>query len=338
MWLCRPGVAPDPCATDLRTTVIAADGSAHVQPAPAVRPTGIDCFYVYPTVSQEQSANADLRIQPAESRAAIAQAARFSSVCRVWAPMYRQRTTGDLLNLADDTPTSAPNRIAFASVESAWRDYLAHDNDGRPFVLLGHSQGAAMLIRLIRADIDDDPAVRAHLVLALLIGGNVTVRTGTLIGGSFRHIPLCSHRAQRGCVIAYSSFPGVPPPGSLFGRPGTGVSTLTGETASAGLQVACVNPAAIGGGSAPLQTYFPTADLPGATATTAWTAYPGRYDAQCRHTSTVTWLQVSATGGRRDRRPTLTEDLGPAWGYHVEDVNLALGDLVDDVAVATAHR
>jgi hypothetical protein len=42
---------------------------------------------------------------------------------------------------------------------------------------------------------------------------------------------------------------------------------------------------------------------------------------------------VIPTGVPGDRRPTVTASLGPAWGYHLEDVNLALGNLVSDVAV-----
>ena len=333
VWLCRPGAAPDPCATDLTTTLVAANGTRRIVPGPKPRNTGLDCFYVYPTVSEESGANADLRIQKVETDVAVAQAAWFSTTCRVWAPMYRQRTVGDLLNLADAAPSSAANRTAFASVESAWRDYLAHDNNGRPVVLIGHSQGASMLIRLLHDDIDLVPAMRAKVALSLLLGGNVTVAPGKLTGGSFQHIPLCTRKGQRGCVIAYSSFPGVPPPYALFGRAGAGVSLLSGETA-VDRQVACVNPAAIAGGTAALHTLFPSGAVPGLTASTPWIGAIGRFTGTCRHADGATWLQVTATA--HDVRPKLKESLGPIWGYHVADVNLALGDLVSDVA-AIAH-
>jgi len=329
VWLCRPGQRPDPCATDLTTTVVTATGQRHVQRPRAARDTGLDCFYVYPTVSKETGTNADLIVQRPERNAAIAQAAPFSPVCRVWAPMYRQRTTGDLFNLADGAANSLPNRVAFASVEAAWRDYLAHDNDGRRVVLIGHSQGAAMLIRLIRADIDPSPAARAKLALALLLGGNVTVADGGQVGGSFQHVPLCTHPRQSACVIAYSSFPSEPPAFALFGRAGAGVSLLSGETAT-NRQVACVNPAAIGGGAAPLHTAFATATFRVRGVDTPWVSTPGRFIAQCKHVANVTWLQVTAAP--HDVRPKLSETLGSAWGYHVADVNLAIGDLVADVA------
>src|SRR3954453_12679845 len=83
VWLCRPGASPDPCASSLTSTAVLPDGSRHGEPTPAPRSSKLDCFYVYPTVSQEPTANADLTIQPAEINVAIAQAARFSDVCRV---------------------------------------------------------------------------------------------------------------------------------------------------------------------------------------------------------------------------------------------------------------
>ena len=332
VWLCRPGQQPDPCGGDLTATSVAADGTRRVEPAPAPRPTDLDCFYVYPTVSRESGANADLRVQPQEMQVAVAQAARFSSACRVWAPMYRQRTTSDLSNLPDDAPASAANLRALASLRAAWRDYLAHDNQGRRVVFIGHSQGAAMLIRLLREDIDPHPALRAKTALALLIGGNVTVAPGRTVGGSFAHLPLCTHKGQRSCVIAYSSFPRQPPGGAFFGRAGFGVSFLSGESAATSARdVACVNPAALAGGSALLHPYYPTGELPAPGVTTPWVATPGRYRAQCRHGGGASWLQVTPTGGAADQRETVTEALGPLWGYHIVDVNLALGDLVRDV-------
>ena len=332
VWLCRPGVAGDPCAASTRTTVVSASGSRSVQGSGTPAPSRFDCFYVYPTVSLETTSNADLTVQSTERAAAIAQASRFSGVCDVWAPMYRQQTLAGLLTDGISAGAQALN-IAYASLLAGWRDYLAHDNDGRPIIFIGHSQGAAMLIRLLASHLDSNAALRGRLVAAILLGGNVTVATGRTAGGSFHNIPACTSAAQFGCVIAYSSFPGEPPAGSLFGRPGQGVSLQSGQTATTGVQVLCVNPAAIGGGTAPLEPYFPT-DAAGTLAgiTTPWVEFPSLYTASCRHAGGATWLNVTASGSRSDARPRVTETAGPDWGFHTADVNLALGNLVADVA------
>ncbi len=86
----------------------------------------------------------------------MAQASRFSQVCDVWAPMYRQATRGRACE-AGAAVEPAVIATAYDSLLSAWKDYLAHDNHGRPVVFIGHSQGAAMLIKLLQSQVDPSP-------------------------------------------------------------------------------------------------------------------------------------------------------------------------------------
>ena len=58
-WLCRPG-RQDACAVDLAATIVAADGKLKNEPWAANPKAPIDCFYVYPTVSAEPTANSDM--------------------------------------------------------------------------------------------------------------------------------------------------------------------------------------------------------------------------------------------------------------------------------------
>lgn len=332
VWLCRPGAAADPCVSSLTTTVVRASGATSVVQSEADSSSRYDCFYVYPTVSRQNAANANLKVQKTEVAAAIYEASRFSAVCRVWAPVYRQVTLAGLAAHPDLDIPAADTATAYQSLRSGFEDYLAHDNDGRPLIFIGHSQGAAMLILLLERLVDDDPTLRDRLVLAVILGGNVEVKVGSLVGGSFSHIPLCDRSGEAGCVIAYSTFPDAPPAGSLFGRPGQGVSLQSGQKARTGLQVACVNPAALGGSAAPLDSYFP----PEGGVSTPWVEYPGLYTARCEHGDGATWLQVAKATGASDHRPVVTEVDGPDWGFHPYDLNLALGNLVTDVAAAEA--
>ncbi len=311
-----------------------AKGSRTIQDAQARTNPTFDCFYVYPTVSTQSTDNSNLTVQNAERAAAVAQASRFSQVCRVWAPMYRQRTEVSLLQgLGADQQA---NTVAYESLLSAFKAYITQDNHGRPIVFIGHSQGAAMLIRLLESQVDSDRSLRARTVVAILAGGNVTVPNGKTVGATFQHLPLCTAADQTGCVIAYSSFPLQPPADSDFGRPGTGVSLQSEQTATKGVQVACVNPAAISGGTADLEPYFlsATSTPPPPALKTQWVSYPRLYSATCKQADGATWLQVSTltVAGR----PLVTEPLGPAWGYHLDDINLALGNLVEDVKTEEA--
>jgi hypothetical protein len=171
------------------------------------------------------------------------------------------------------------------------------------------------------------------MVSAIILGGNVQVPIGKTVGGSFRHIPTCGSARATGCVIAYSSFGTVPPATSDFGRPGQGVSLQSGQTTVAGQQVACVNPVTFSGASGSLLPFFlsATTPVPGVNVRTPWVSFPGLYTARCERSVGATWLQVTPTSASSDPRPTVTASLGPDWGYHADDVNLALGNLVADV-------
>lgn len=330
-WLCRPGLADNPCDTSLSATAISSTGvSAAVDTPPAAAPPPFDCFYAYPTVSADKSVNSDLSDVVAETSVAKFQASRFAPLCQIWAPLYRQTTVAALGSEPGAILPTESADIAFRSLAAAFDDYLDNDNSGRPIVFIGHSQGAAMLMKLIAEKVDNNPSLRDRMVLAILLGGNVEVREGSTTGGTFANIPLCDRVGQTGCVIAYSSFPGVPPGSAVFGRPGRGLVAQGSRKGKPATEVACVNPAAIGGGAAPLDPFFlSTGNVP-----TPWVEYPGLYTGECKEADGATWLDVTKATDRSDTRPVVTEDSGPDLGYHAFDMNLALGNLVAAVAAA----
>jgi hypothetical protein len=326
VWLCRPGMANNPCTVNPSATAVGTSGARTRVPAHDATDSSFNCFYVYPTVVGGSELNAPLEIQPVIRRTAVEQASQFSRACQVWAPIYRQATLRGLL--PSMRPGSQVMKTAYDSILPAWREFLARD-DGKPIIVIGHSQGAAILIKLLQQEVDPDPAVRSLLVSAVLLGGNVQVPVGRTVGGTFQHLPLCTVPGQASCVIAYSSFDSAPPPTSFFGIPGQGVSGLSGQVGSVGQQVACVNPAAIGGGTAPLQPYFGHVNAAGTTA--SWLTYPQLYTAACKTSGSTTWLQVTDAAGPSDHRPVVKDTRSAAFGLHEFDVNLALGNLVQDV-------
>ena len=130
----------------------------------------IDCFYVYPTVSTDPTPNSDMIVDAAELNVVRQQFARFASACRPYAPLYRQVTLAGLrARLAAGSAGAAlAQGRAYDDVRDAWDDYLEHDNQGRGFVLVGHSQGSYILAELIRREIDGKP-VQARMVSAILL-------------------------------------------------------------------------------------------------------------------------------------------------------------------------
>ena len=102
-WVCRPG-KESICSEDLDTLVYMPGEKAQVQHFVPDSHPSIDCFYVYPTVSGEDTPYADMRETAPVQRVVHVQAGRFSSVCRIFAPIYRQSTMRRLkLRLAGQT-------------------------------------------------------------------------------------------------------------------------------------------------------------------------------------------------------------------------------------------
>ncbi len=345
VWLCRPGLADNPCDGSMSTTTVTAKGKRTVHADKVSNKHRFDCFYLYPTASNETTTNSDLTIQSTETSIAMDQAARFSKDCNVWAPMYRQITVNGL-GAANSTDPGA-YAVAYDSVLSDWNDFITNYDHGAPIIFIGHSQGSVMLIKLLQAQVDTNPTLRHLLVEAIIAGGNVTVPTGQTVGTTFQNIPLCTSSDESGCVIAYSSFPSQPPANANFGIPGQGISLNTGQTATSGVHVACVNPADMGGGTADLKTYWPVITPlpipsmapPAPSVTTPWLYYQHQYTATCESAGNATWLQVTDIPHQSDTRPVVNEIAGPTWGYHFQDINLSLGNLVTDVHDAeTAYQ
>jgi hypothetical protein len=334
VWLCKPGQLPDPCSPSLSTTVYSPKlAKLRVEHPQRVKHPAIDCFYVYPTVSDQPTQLANLHIDPVERSIALYQAARYSQYCRVYAPMYRQLTLKGISRPAHASP--AQLTIGTPDVRAAFKTYLDKYNHGRGFVVIGHSQGTFVLRRLIALDIDRKPAVRRRLVSAILLGGNVLVRRGKRVGGDFKNVPACTSSRELGCVIAFSTFDQPVPPKSLFGR-----------TKGLGQQVLCTNPAALGGGTGIVDPIFPSAPFArGAIAlgitllkltqpnpTTVWSTEPGAYAAHCSTAGGASVLQISALHGAQVATPSPD----PTWGLHLLDANIALGNLIETVKAEAA--
>lgn len=333
-WLCRPG-RQDACAVDLTTTVVEADGSTSVQEFTANPSAPIDCFYVYPTVSSDQTTNSDMNPDAAELRVVEQQFARFASVCRTFAPSYRQVTLAGLRAAMAAGPFSLDQGMGYDDVLGAWRYYLEHDNNGRGVVLIGHSQGSFILTRLIKEEIDGKP-VQDRLVSAMLMGAAPLVAKGRDVGGSFQSIPLCHSASQTGCLIAFSTFRStVPPP----------ENSLFGIALSADVTVVCTNPAALGGGSGELHSYLSSggSTIVGAGRVGEWVAggpaietpfvsTPGLLTSECKTNQYATYLEMTVHGNPADPRvDNIGGDITPQWGMHLVDMNVSMGNLIDIV-------
>lgn len=330
MWVCLPGRIGDSCNHDLSATEIRADGSRTLVPLQATRQPPVDCFYVYPTVDLRLGAanHEDFSDARAILSVANAQAAELGQVCALYVPFYRQVSIGTYI--AGKERSEQGLEVAYSDVADAFLHYMGSYNHGRKVVLIGHSQGAEMVVRLLRNYFDNDPQLRARLLFGMPIGGTVQAPIGRTAGATFRNLPYCTRNGERGCIIAYNS----------YRRSAGSFSHI--EEAAPGNEMICVNPASIGqpGRSVFLQTYVPQhSDLVTVDGVaTPFVRYRDLYSGRCASDNGYRYLEITqAPNPTGLRKPPLDLDewkFGTKMGTHIADLQFTQGDLIELIAGA----
>ncbi|MBI1945742.1 MAG: DUF3089 domain-containing protein [Deltaproteobacteria bacterium] len=326
-WICRPGIAGDVCGEDLSAVEVMADGStALVGHVPAVEPAAA-CFWVYPTVDLALSpgVHADLSDRAGPEAAVRGQGARFTEVCSVHAPAYRQATLG-VYGSTNQEVRDRCFEVAIGDVLAAFDQFLADIGD-MPFVVGGHSQGAHMTTEVLRRKVEPDDALLARLVVALPIGWPVgTPSALERVGGTFERVPLCAEPDELGCAMAFRSYgEGNPLPRDPTSNKLAGL--FMGES------VACTNPVEEGGTLS--RAYFPTSnpflELPAAAKDSGapYALYRDAFTARCQREAFNSGLQIGVVDGVTAPLDFTRRSLSGDSGTHVLDLQFTQGDLID---------
>ena len=140
----------------------------------------VDVFYLYPTAWQRGADDSDycavdnVSMIKGANGAFNRQATAFLPVGNIYAPYYRQADAAYIFTLPTiEEQEEAIRIIPAADGIAAFNYYLEHYNNGRPFILAGHSQGSNVLLYIL-AQIKDQPEVLDRMVAAYVIGFSVT--------------------------------------------------------------------------------------------------------------------------------------------------------------------
>ncbi len=303
MWFSRPGLPNDPARfVPKAMTSDAAPLSAAV-------------FFIHPTSYLNRAAwNAPLDDETAVAfarRMLSGMASAFNASPDLWAPKYRQATFGAFLS--DGPDARAALDLAYGDVAQAFAAFL-RANLQAPIVLVGHSQGAYHLKRLLKEQVAGTP-LATRVVAAYVIGWPVSTDHDLPGMG----LPACARPDQSGCVMSWLSYAEPADTSETLGAYAR-FPALDGKSPGSS-PFLCSNPLTGGiGGSAGvdanLGTLKPDAEGSGATL------LPKQVPARCGIDGVLLIGQP----------PEMGEYVLPGNNYHVYDIPLFWANVRADVA------
>lgn len=165
-----------------------------------------DVFYVYPTAYFNQSSESlvcSVNHKGMRERAYdnfINKGSVFKMVGNYYVPYYRQASLEYLVN-QEENDINPFIRGPVMDIINAFNYYMKHYNNGRPFILAGHSQGSILLSVLLASVFKDHPEYRQLMVAAYVIGYGVT----KAYMNDNPHLKFATGEKDTGVIISYNT-------------------------------------------------------------------------------------------------------------------------------------
>ncbi|MCT2558540.1 DUF3089 domain-containing protein [Tsuneonella sp. YG55] len=272
--------------------------------------------YIRPAIGNDAPWNAPLDDEEAQTRARLflrGMASPFAGADEIWAPKYRQAVFGAFLT--DKQEAQKALDLAYRDVAQAFDFFAATVDPDEPIVLAGHSQGALMVLRLLREKIAGTH-LEKRIAMVYPIGWPVSV-DHDLPALDF---PACATPGQARCIVTWSSFAEPADPTQVFER-FTATPGFDGQPRGDG-PIVCVNPVTgtLNGQAAAsenLGTLKPTSDF------SSGELLAGMIPARCDPDSGLLLIGDP---------PDLGPGVLPGNNYHVYDIPLFWANLKADVA------
>lgn len=175
---------------------------------PAENDKAVDVIYLYPTAYTRANDGEDVicDVDNASMRTKAQQvfknqASVFAASCNVYAPYYRQ-VDGSYALTISDADNDALLRYTASTDPAAALDYYFQDlNNGRPYILAGHSQGSENLIYLLSDYMKAHPDYYKNMVAAYVIGYSVT--SDYLDANP--HLKFATGESDTGVIVSYNT-------------------------------------------------------------------------------------------------------------------------------------
>lgn len=176
----------------------------------AINDTGkdVDVIYFYPTTFTKASDDApnvadidDAGMRADAQRVLTLQASVFEEDCNIYAPYYRQVSAPYALSLSDEDSEALLSYSASQDPTAALDYYFKHYNNGKPFILAGHSQGSQVVITLLAGYMEEHPEYYKNMIATYAIGYSVTEEY--LLANP--HLKFAEGAVDTGIIVSYST-------------------------------------------------------------------------------------------------------------------------------------
>jgi hypothetical protein len=162
-----------------------------------------DVFFIHPTsyIGKNGQKNwnpdiDDVKVNDDVDKAPIRyQATIFNGAGKIYAPRYRQAHLNTFFTKKRKADAKKALDLAYADVKNAFTYYLQNENNGRPFILAGHSQGSLHAMQLLHDVIDGTP-YQKQLIVAYLPGWHIE-------RNAFSTIKPCETPDETGCFTSW---------------------------------------------------------------------------------------------------------------------------------------
>lgn len=166
-----------------------------------------DVFYIYPTVCVSETSNKcsidNLQMHKAAERVIKLQAAAFSKYANIFAPYYTQYDIDvfEYSNYNDIQKAMQDNIQGINEIYAALDYYFKNYNNGRPFILVSHSQGSALMQYVLSDYMKSHKEYYNNMVAAYVIGYPVTKE----FMAANPHLKFAEGAEDTGVVIAFDA-------------------------------------------------------------------------------------------------------------------------------------
>lgn len=168
----------------------------------------VDTFYIYPTVfGDTEDGPADtFPIDDANMRAGAQryyeeQATVFEASTNVYAPYYRQTLLDTFGKQPIDEIEAYQSHEQRTDLYAALDYYFEHYNNGKPFILAGHSQGAIMTRIILKDYMQAHPDRYERMVAAYAIGYSVTADDLK----TYSHLKFAEGADDTGVIVSWNT-------------------------------------------------------------------------------------------------------------------------------------